>query len=157
MPTPPLPSAPADVIALPAADLLTHHGGLLADPHRLVTTAWLTPTTEQALLLLAQADPHALAAGSHTGPGHTLLLLTPPRNGHPAWYLRLPDGTPTTPRPITRKVAVLPLTGTLDLALHQDDIDRQSPQYLRTLHHSAGLECASASSGPSTGAGSAAR
>ncbi|MFD0403816.1 hypothetical protein [Kitasatospora sp. NPDC127116] len=137
MPTPLPPSAPAGVIPLPAADLLTHDpSSPLADPHRLVGDDWLTPTVDAVLRLLDQADPRALAAGSHTGPGHTLLLLAAPRDGHPAWYLRLPDGTAAAPRPTGRTTAVLPLAGTLHLALYrdQDDIDRQSPQYLRTLH-----------------------
>ncbi|MEU1287996.1 hypothetical protein [Kitasatospora sp. NPDC005856] len=132
MPIPLPPGAPADVIPLPAADLLTHPNGPLANPERLVGDTWLTPAIKRALLLLDQADPRALAAGSHTGPGHTMLLLAPPRDGHPAWYLRLPDGTTAEPRPATRTTAVLPLAGPLNLALYRDQDD--SPQYLRTLH-----------------------
>ncbi|MGW3183754.1 hypothetical protein ACWDD9_31235 [Kitasatospora sp. NPDC001119] len=109
----------------------------LADrPERLVTDAWLAPATELALHLLNQANPLALAAGSHTAPGHTMLLLAAPRDGHPAIHLRLPDGTADAePRPSDRAATVLPLVGVLDLALYRDrdDVDHDRPQYLRTL------------------------
>ncbi|MFE7531619.1 hypothetical protein ACFU7Y_38815 [Kitasatospora sp. NPDC057542] len=137
MPTPTRPSAAlADVIPLPVADLAALDLTTLADPERLVTDAWLTPAIERALRLVDQADPHTLAAGSHTAPGHTMLLIAPPQGGHPAWYLRLPDGTtPAEPRPTNQTGAVLPLVGALDLALyrHRSDVDGQRSQYLRTL------------------------
>ncbi|MFD5437630.1 hypothetical protein ACFWJ4_36445 [Kitasatospora sp. NPDC127067] len=58
------------------------------------------------------------------------------RDGRPAWYLRLPDGTtPAEPRPADRPTTLLLLVGTLGLALYRDrdDIDHDRPQYLRSL------------------------
>ncbi|MFG2918568.1 hypothetical protein ACGF0D_37500 [Kitasatospora sp. NPDC048298] len=142
MPMTPPQSTPAAADPLAVAGLADLDPDALTDrPEYLVTGAWLAPATELALHLLDRADPGTLAAGSRTAPGHTLLLLAAPRDGHPAIHLRLPDGTTpdgTTsagPWPADRTTALVPLVGTLDLALYRDrdDIDHDDPQYLRTL------------------------
>lgn len=138
MPMAPSQSTPADTVLLAVAGLADLDPHTLTDrPEHLVTEAWLAPATELALHLLDRADPGTLAAGSHTAPGHTLLLLAAPRDGHPAVHLRLPDGTtPAKPQPADRPTALLPLVGTLNLALSRDpdDVDRDDPQYLRALN-----------------------
>ncbi|MFE3505324.1 hypothetical protein ACFXPX_36645 [Kitasatospora sp. NPDC059146] len=127
-----------ELLLPPATELLTQDPAGIAVPERLITDGWLTPATGQLLHLLDHTAPHtpALAAGSHTTPGHTLLLLADAAKGQPALYLRLPDGTPTPPRPADHTSVLLPLTGTLDLALfrHPGDVDQRRPQYLRTLN-----------------------
>ncbi|MEU1284484.1 hypothetical protein [Kitasatospora sp. NPDC005856] len=142
--------AAADPLAadpLAAAGLADLDPDALTDrPEHLVTDAWLAPATELALHLLDRADPGTLAAGSRTAPGHTLLLLAAPRDGHPAIHLRLPDSsipdstspdgtTCAGPWPADRTTALVPLVGTLELALYRDrdDVDHDEPQYLRTL------------------------
>ncbi|MBD0675639.1 hypothetical protein [Streptomyces sp. CBMA156] len=131
----PVPHCLADVHCLPVAGLAALDPGTVADPGQLVSDAWLAPVTDLARSLLDSA-PGEFATTSYTAAGHTTLLLATPADGHPAWYLRLPDGTPTDPRPATRPTAVLPLTGALDLALYRDrdDVQGDRPQYLRALN-----------------------
>ncbi|WP_189765779.1 hypothetical protein [Streptomyces xanthochromogenes] len=93
---------------------------------------WIRPLAEQLYTLVSNTT----GSVAFIGDGHTYLLAGEPEtvNDGIAAYVRLPGTGRATPHALATTMAVLVLSGGLDLAVYrrQQDIDDGTPHYVRT-------------------------